>query len=156
MNQGVPYLTDQDVRRIVLRDFGDSQAALVFSILEEFGKQDWNSPSARVHLAILKLANGDLDRLLDATHTAIRDWRDVLAAAEFPRYCREVGFRDVPEAVKDAVIEDDRRQYQEWLNRESATPPNTKLRTSVSAVDESDRGSVNPFHASQDHDDRGR
>jgi hypothetical protein len=116
-DQPVPEVTDEDVKRIALRDFGDAQVALALSILEEFGKQDWNRPDPRVRLAILKLANGDLDRLLDETKTAIEDYRDVLAAAEYPRYVREIGFGDVPETMKQVVIDDDWRQYQEWLQR---------------------------------------
>ena len=46
------YITDEDVKRIALRDFGESQLALVLSILEEFGKQSWNRPDPRVRLAI--------------------------------------------------------------------------------------------------------
>lgn len=118
--QPIPDVTDEDVKRIALRDFGDAQAALALSILEEFGKQDWNRPDPRVRLAILKLANGDLDRLLNETQTAIQDYRDVLSGAEYPRYMREIGFGDVPETVQQAVIDDDWRQYHEWLQRKSA------------------------------------
>jgi hypothetical protein len=116
-DQPVPDVTDEDVRRIALRDFGEAQVAIVLSILEEFGKQEWNRPSARVRLAILKLANGDLDRLLDETKTAIDDYRDVLSAAEYPRYSREIGFGDVSDGAKQAVMEDDWRQYRDWLER---------------------------------------
>ena len=122
MSQPVPYVTESDVQRIAQRDFGAPQAPLALSILAEFGKQEWNhSSSPRVQLAILKLADGDLDRLLDATHTAINDWRDLVAYAEYPRYMRQIGLRDVPQSVKDAVMEDDWREYQDWLQRES--PP---------------------------------
>jgi hypothetical protein len=122
--QPVPKVTDEDVRRIALRDFGEKRVALALSIVEEFGKQSWNEPSPRVRLAILKLANGDLDRLLDATQTAIEDYRDVLVAAEYPKYhhesCFAVGFGDAPESVKEPVIDDDWRQYREWFERKSA------------------------------------
>jgi len=117
--QPVPKVREEDVRRIALRDFGEEQLALALSILDEFAKQSPGEPSARVRLAILKLANGDLDRLTDATKTAIEDYRDVLAAAEYPRYCREVGFADTPESAEQAVIDDDWRQYREWLERKS-------------------------------------
>ncbi len=116
-DQPIPKVTDEDVKRIALRDFGDAEVALALSILEEFGKQDRNCPSPRVRVAILKLANGDLDRLLNETKNAIEDYRDVLSEAEYPRYSREVGFNDAPEAVEQAVIDDDWRQYREWLER---------------------------------------
>ncbi len=120
VQQPVPKVSDEDVRRIALRDFGEGNVALALSIVEEFGKQSWNKPSPRVRLAILKLADGDLDQLLDATQTAIEDYRDVLAWAEYPRYSREIGFGDVPDSVKQGVIDDDWRQYHEWFERKSA------------------------------------
>ncbi len=70
-----------------------------------------------MRVAILKLANGDLDRLLNETKNAIEDYRDVLSEAEYPRYSREIGFNDAPETLKQAVIDDDWRQYREWLER---------------------------------------
>ncbi len=117
-NQPVPTVTDEDVTRIALRDFGAAELPLVMSILEEFGKQDWNEPSARVRLAILKLAYGDLDRLLVVTEVAIHDYRDVLSEAEYPRYSREVGFTNVSEELIRNIVEDDWRQYQDWFERE--------------------------------------
>jgi hypothetical protein len=90
----------------------------VISILDEFGKQEWNSPGARVRLAILKLANGDLDKLMDHTKVAIEDFRDALSAAEYPRYSREISFDEAAKDYKRAVIDDDWRQYCEWLERE--------------------------------------
>jgi len=116
-NQPVPDVTDADVRRIALRDFGESQLPLVQSLLEEYGKQEWNRPGARVRLAILKLAQGDMDRLLDAISVAIEDPRDVLAQAEYPGYMREIGFGKVAENVKQSVIDDDWRQYHDWLEK---------------------------------------
>ena len=76
--QPVPKVWEEDVRRIALRDFGEGKLALALSILDEFAKQSPGESSARVRLAILKLANGDLDRLSDATKTAIEDYREWL------------------------------------------------------------------------------
>jgi hypothetical protein len=51
----------------------------------------------RVHLAILKIANGDTRRLQAALHQAAQDWRDVLVAAglanaDWPDVLRQAGF----------------------------------------------------------------
>ena len=116
-SQPVPNVTDEDVKRIALRDFGEEKVALALSILDEYGEPDGTRPSPRVRLAILKLANGDLDILGDVTKTAIEDYRDVLAAAEYPKYSREIGFGTVPESMKRAVIDEDWKQYQEWFKR---------------------------------------
>ncbi len=87
-------------------------------ILQEYGKQEWNKPGPRVRLAILKLANGDLSQLKEHTKVAIQDFRDVLAMAEYPRWTKEIGFDRKARKVERAVIDDDWRQYCEWLERE--------------------------------------
>ena len=116
-HQPIPEVTDDDVQRVALRDFGKEHVSLAISILEEYGRQDPNQPKARVRLAILKLADGHLDRLLDLTQVAITDFRDVLALAEYPRYYREVWGGNATEEGKRAIVEDDWRQYHEWLAR---------------------------------------
>jgi hypothetical protein len=72
---------------------------------------------SRVQLAALKLAEGDMDALRREIETAKIDYRDVLGPAEYPRYSREVGFREVPEAIRQAAIEEDWKQYEGWLRK---------------------------------------
>jgi hypothetical protein len=45
--QPIPQVTDKDVKRIALLDFGEAQLSQVLSILDEFGKQEWNSYAFR-------------------------------------------------------------------------------------------------------------
>jgi hypothetical protein len=116
-SQPVPDVTDEDVKRIALRDFGEPQLSQVMAVIEECGTQEWNRDCARVRLAILKLANGNLERLLDATKVAINDYRDVLSAAEYPGYAREIGFSEAAEKSTQAVIDDDWRQYRHWFEK---------------------------------------
>ncbi len=119
MDQPVPQATDKDVERIVIRDFSPVQLTKVMDILQEYGKQDWNRPgSPRVRLAILKLANGDLDQLSKHTEVAIQDFRNVVSIAEYPRYTAEIGFEKVSKKIVRAVIDDDWRQYREWLEKD--------------------------------------
>ena len=76
------------------------------------------SPPSRVQLAILKLAAGDINALQTHLEMAKRDYRDVLAFAEYPGY-----FTKVPPTATSSdsahaeVIEDDWKQYQEWLKK---------------------------------------
>lgn len=117
MKQPVPTVSDDDVERIAIRGFGSVRLSRVLDILQEYGKQDWNRPgSARVRLAILKLANGDLSALIETTKRAIEDFRDVIALAEYPRYSAEVRFDASRPDFRREVIEDDWRQYCEWLD----------------------------------------
>jgi len=51
----------------------------------------------RVHLAVLKVAAGDVTRLGDALRLAARDWRDLLvtadlADADWPTVLRDAGY----------------------------------------------------------------
>jgi hypothetical protein len=119
MDQPVPQVTDKDVERIVIRDFGTARLSKVMDILQEYGKQGWSRPaSPRVRLAILKLANGDFDQLSVHTENAIQDFRDVVSIAEYPRYTAEIGFKKVSKKFAIAVIEDDWRQYCEWIEKD--------------------------------------
>ena len=118
MEQPIPEVTDKDVERIILRDFGKTHASKALAILQEYGKQEWNRPgSPRVRLAILKLANGNLNQLEIHTKVAIQDFRDVLSAAEYPRYAHEIGFDMVSEKKIQEIVESDWQQYNKWLER---------------------------------------
>ena len=107
MNQPIPVVTEKDVKRIALRDFGESQVDLVLSTL---GKHNFGP---RVCASILKLAAGDVDRMSEAISIALTDSRDVIACAEYPK-CFSV---DISDSLKKEVVEDDWRQYDEWFNR---------------------------------------
>ncbi|MBN2591982.1 MAG: hypothetical protein JXA81_00640 [Sedimentisphaerales bacterium] len=119
MEQPVPKVTDKDVERIALRDFGMDKLSEAMDILEKYGKQEWTRPgSPRVRLAVLKLANGELEELSRYTKIAIQDFRDVISMAEYPIYSAEVGFERVAQNIQKAAIEADWEQYQDWLKKE--------------------------------------
>lgn len=67
----------------------------------------------RVQLALVKLSEGDGDRLSAWMDEARKDWRDVLAAAE---YLRQSGCSG---PAPPEVIAADRADYLEWLEGES-------------------------------------
>jgi hypothetical protein len=113
MDQPTPKVTHADVERIARRDFGNANAAHILSILDEYQSAE---PS-RVQLAVLKLAASNTQAVKQHIAIAKVDYRDVLAAAEYPRYTRDVVFRDIPEAFKKEVTEEDWKQYDEWLSR---------------------------------------
>ena len=58
----------------------DSDRDTAEDVLSQYAKQE----VFRVRLAVLKLAEGDLDKLERNTMLAQQDYRDVLAAAEYP------------------------------------------------------------------------
>jgi hypothetical protein len=63
-------------------------------------------------MACLKCANGNLKELARVVEDACCDYRDVLLAAEYPRY-----IRGKSQEAKRQAIESDWNQLQAWLNR---------------------------------------
>ena len=115
--QPIPEVTEQDVIRVVRRDYPEDASA-VLQELAKYGGASWHGELPRVHLAILKLAAGDASQVAANTEIACVDYRDVLAAAEYPNYMRESPqtlARD-SSLVRD-IIDRDWKQYQQWLTR---------------------------------------
>jgi hypothetical protein len=108
--QPVPQVTSVDVERIVERDF-KYEFTTVMALLNEL-------VTARVQLAALKLANGSVEKLRSNIESAKRDYRDIIAFAEYPEYHKK-GFR-VSELSADEqtqIIKSDWRQYEGWLRK---------------------------------------
>lgn len=76
-----------------------------------------DSASPRVQLAILKLSEGDTERLLHFIEAARIDYRDVLAWAEYPEQMRSGNTRDNTSLEEyEAMLRRDRSQYDAWLD----------------------------------------
>lgn len=119
MNQPIPDVTENDVIRIIQREFPTEQFKKAMSVLSEYGTEDWQRGVNRVRLAVLKLAGGDLQALRREIDIAKSDYRDVLASAEYPVYMKKVppsGKLDEDELER--IIRADWEQYISWLNRE--------------------------------------
>lgn len=116
--QPVPRVTAADVERIVRREFPADRVAEVLTLLGEYGAEAHHHEPDRVRLAALKLAAGDVDRLRGRIETAKRDYRDVLAQAEYPGYSgRSPGARALSPEERRAIVDADWRQYRDWLGR---------------------------------------
>ena len=101
----VPRLDEQDVRRLVAREFPDD-ARRAASILGRYGELLEQIAAPRVHAAALFLAGGNLDELERWVNVARQDFRDVLMNAEYPNHDEGPEHR-----------ESDARAYTEWLER---------------------------------------
>jgi hypothetical protein len=122
MNDHIPNVNRDDVLRLIRREFQPHERDLVLGILDGYGAEEWQRRGGtdRVLLAILKLSDGDVNRLRELKRTASIDFRDVLAPAEYPGFWA-IGFVGVAKLSceeKKRLIEDDWKQYQDWLNRE--------------------------------------
>ena len=114
--QWAPVVDREDVFRVVVRDFPANLQRQVFAILGEYRPTE-SENLARVQLAALKLADGDMDRLITQIAVAVRDWRDVVSAAEYPGYSREPAPSKLTEAERRRIIRADSNQYHAWLDR---------------------------------------
>lgn len=85
------------------------------SALRRYGRESWHKEGDRVRLAILKLAGTDLTAINKRVDEANVDYRDSLAAAEYPAYSLLSPGIDPLDPAAQRAIESDRRQYLEWL-----------------------------------------
>jgi hypothetical protein len=96
--------------------FSELKWATVFSIIGFSDKTLDSIGQARVQLAILKLSEGDLDKLLYFAHVAKIDFRDVLAWAEYPNALHHTNLLNLDEKTRRDVQQKDIQQYLDWLN----------------------------------------
>jgi hypothetical protein len=87
------------------------------SILDKYGADGSERGRGRVQLAILKLSKGQRDQLPELVKMAKRDYRDVLAYAEYPEQMRLgfVGMSKLSPDEREAIKQRDRKQYRKWL-----------------------------------------
>lgn len=114
MKQPHPKVTPADVDRVARRDFHTYDVAEVLGFLELYNDRE----PLRVRLAILKIAAGNREQLVYWIDAALLDYRDVLAAAEYPDYMRRVPSSGaLPPEEEQRIIDSDWKQYQDWFNQ---------------------------------------
>ncbi len=87
-------------------------AATLWESCDDFDQKE----SLRVKLAILKLCDGEVDKLLHYIEVARFDYRDVLAWAEYPEQMGSGKTRyNSPLDEYEAMLERDRHQYEAWI-----------------------------------------
>src|SRR5947209_15217877 len=113
----MPKLTRSLVLKKVEEGFPEPSFTQVVDILDTYGAEPHESERERVQLAVLKLSDGNINKLQELILTAKRDLRDVIAPAEYPGFSR-IGFVGVDKLDKDGIRklkESDLRQYLTWL-----------------------------------------
>jgi len=102
--------------------FSPPELDRVHGELERYGLEPCEREVMRVRLAILKLSAGSFEGLVQNVEAAKRDYRDVLAWAEYPE---EFALPPIAQASltpteltqREAARRRDREQYLSWLNR---------------------------------------
>jgi hypothetical protein len=115
----IPHVTEADVVRVVARDFPSRDRDAVFRLLRQCAQEIGPAAGPRTQLAILKLSDGKLEHVPMHAEVAARDYRDVLAAAEYPEWLK-VGFTGTDSMPAEEVENLKRRdweQYAAWLTR---------------------------------------
>ena len=116
--QPVPRVSRADVERVVRREFPASQHAEATAILDAYDRDGSEAGRARIQLAVLKLSRGSLVELRRNVREAELDFRDVLAAAEYPAASRNTSFIGDPVTPgQQQIFEEDWEQYRRWLER---------------------------------------
>jgi hypothetical protein len=115
--QPTPSVTDDDVARVVRRDYPASAVDGILALIATVEVRE----KARVVLACLKIADGDVARLRSNLAEASGYYREILGEAEYPLATRRWSqIPSLPESAIRAIYDEDWRQYAEWLTRASS------------------------------------
>ena len=81
-------LLKEDVIQAIQETFPNEDLQTVLDVLSEYGKQSFERDVERVQIAVIRLSEGDVDKLLQLVSDAKRDYRDVILyyATKFGSY----------------------------------------------------------------------
>ena len=116
MEQKIPSITDSDIKRIVRREFPQFDFTEIEDILKMY-KSESDRGKNRVYASILKLSNGNIELVKKYVEKANKDYRDVIALAEYPSYSEHAFDDNLPTEKKKQLINDDWKQYEAWINK---------------------------------------
>lgn len=112
-----------EVQRVLARDVNEADRPAFQKELDRAAPYARSRATrARVNLAMLYLANGDLAKLREARALADHDWRDLLVVAEYPS-TPPLGTEETP-SQKASRQRHDRDAITRWRNRPG--PPHTR------------------------------
>src|SRR5207237_10885475 len=80
-NRKMPHTRDEVVA-VVQKTFPESAHTRVLELLDGYGVESYERERERVQLAILKLSEGNEEKILEFVAVAKRDYRDVLFWSE--------------------------------------------------------------------------
>lgn len=107
-------LTPAVVERLVTRLFAAPDRGAATAMLSEHARHGNHPEVVRVQVAVLKLSDGQPDRLRQMLTHAMNDYRDVLASAQYPAQTVSP-VTGLTTAQKTELIQADEGQYLAWL-----------------------------------------
>ncbi len=103
-------LSRDEVVEVVQKTFPENAHAHVLELLDTYGVESYERERERVQLAILKLSEGNEEKLREFVAVAKRDYRDVLFWADNPEEAK----LDTPEK---------RERFRKMLQQFGIKPP---------------------------------
>jgi len=121
-HQPAAKITNKKLEWLIQREFG-VQALVLKEKLERL-KGETQQAKNRNAAAILMLSNTDIDAIDQLIGVSNRDFRDVVARAEYPG-CFELGFVDFPTGLvrRRQLYMADWEQYIKWIRMPSTSRP---------------------------------
>jgi len=90
------------------------ERGIAVDILEQYGQEEFQREWDRVKIAILKLSGRNLEKVRYYTLMACKDYRDVLAGAEYPKERGYYPWRDKDPERLEQMRKEDLEQYRNW------------------------------------------
>jgi len=114
MKQPTPDVDEDDVRRVLLRDYPESDFDSIWKAIEAVEvREKW-----RVVLACLKTGGGSTEKLRYQLKDASGYYREIISEAEYPKYTKKMfHIEKLPEAEQQAICDQDWKQYEAWLKK---------------------------------------
>ena len=116
MEQQIPIITKDDLKRIINREFPSIHTSEIERILNLYNSEIEEGRN-RVQASVLKLSNGDISLLKDFIEQANNDFRNIIAMAEYPNYSKILFSKNFTNDEKQTIIDEDWIQYKSWLER---------------------------------------
>jgi hypothetical protein len=114
VDQFIPQVTQEDVERVLQRDFSAEHWREIREMIQKVRVREKD----RVMLACMKVAAGDVQKLKRNLNEAAGYYREILGEAEYPFYVKKIFRIDkLNEKEKADIVEKDKKQYLDWLNR---------------------------------------
>jgi len=90
---------------------------IVLNELKNYGIEEYELEVDRVHLAIIKCADGNINKIGEFVEIAKHDYRDIIARSEYPNQF-ENGFTDDKDLIK-ILEKKDKKQFYEWIKNKT-------------------------------------